>query len=208
MSSTFFGLNIAGSGLNVFQNSINTTANNIANVDTEGYSRQVVNKSASSALRVFEKYGSTSTGVTADSVTQMRDEYYDVKYWAAENNYGFYEKKEYYMDQIEDYFTDKVGTSPGFSTLFADMFNSLYNVETSAGDLTARTNFVSGAQKLVTFFHDTAEKLQNLQLSINDEIKTTVDQINTISKKISLLNKQINVIEIEGGHANDLRDSR
>ena len=208
MSSTFFGLNIAGSGLNVFQSSINTTANNIANVDTEGYSRQVVNKEASSALRVFEKYGSTSTGVTAVSVTQMRDEYYDIKYWESQSEYGYFEKKEYYMNQIEDYYTDKEGVAPGFSTLFADMFNNLYRVETDAGDLTTRTNFVSGAQKLVTFFRDTSEKLDNLQVAINDEIKSTVDEINAISKKISMLNKQINVIEVEGGYANDLRDAR
>ena len=69
MSSTFFGLTIAGSGLNAFQASIQTTANNVANVDTEGYSRQVVNKEASSALRVWQKYGSTSTGVFASGVT-------------------------------------------------------------------------------------------------------------------------------------------
>ena len=51
--STFFGLNIAASGLRAYQASANTVANNIANVDTEGYSKQVTNMQANSALRSY-----------------------------------------------------------------------------------------------------------------------------------------------------------
>ena len=208
MSSTFFGLTIAGSGLNAFSAAINTTANNVANVDTEGYSKQVVNKEAADALRVYQKYGSTSAGVVASSITQMRDQYYDVKYWTNEGNYGYYDKKEYYMEQIEAYFNDKGSDIPGFSTIFADMFNSLENIQDAAGSSEARTTFVSEAQKFVTYFNQTAARLENVQIDINDEIKSTVDQVNAIAQKIALLNKQINVIEMENGHANDLRDSR
>lgn len=208
MSSTFFGLTIAGSGLNAFSAAINTTANNVANVDTEGYSKQVVNKEAADALRVYQKYGSTSAGVVASSITQMRDQYYDVKYWTNEGNYGYYDKKEYYMEQIEAYFNDKGTTTPGFSTIFAGMFNSLENIQDAAGSSEARTTFVSEAQKLVSYFNQTSSRLEDMQISINDEIKSTVDQVNAIAQKIALLNKQINVIEMENGHANDLRDSR
>lgn len=208
MSSTFFGLTIAGSGLNAFSASINTTANNVSNIDTEGYSKQVVNKEASSALRVFQKYGSTSTGVLAKSVTRMRDEYYDVKYWNNQSDYGYYERKQYYMDQVEDYFNDKGATAPGFSTIFADMFNALEYVNDAAGSSENRTAFISETQKFATYFNQTAARLEDIQLSINDEIKSTVDQINSIGQRIALLNQQINVIEMESGHANDLRDTR
>ena len=50
MPSTFFGLNIASSGLSAYQVALNTTANNIANVQTTGYSRQQSNRVASDAL--------------------------------------------------------------------------------------------------------------------------------------------------------------
>jgi len=79
MSSTFFGLTIASSGLNTAQAQINTTANNISNVNTNGYSKQVVNTVAASALRVYQAYGTTGTGVEVESVTQSRDAYYDEK---------------------------------------------------------------------------------------------------------------------------------
>ena len=56
MSSTFFGLNIGKSGLSAYQNALNTTANNIANVQTPGYSRQTATIQATDALRVTAKY--------------------------------------------------------------------------------------------------------------------------------------------------------
>ena len=207
MPSTFFGLQIAYSGLNAFQASINTTANNVSNVETEGYSRQTVVKQSSSSLRVYQKYGSVGTGVTAEKVTQMRDEYYDQKYWYTNPYKGFYNRKEYYMNQIEDLYTDSAA-NPGFSTIFGSMFNSLDSIKDNAGDTSVRTEFVSNAQKLCTYFNSTAHQLQELQSSVNDEIKTTVENVNSIAQKIALLNKQINTVEQQGGQANELRDQR
>ena len=207
MPSTFFGLHIAYSGLNAFQASINTTANNVSNVETEGYSRQTVVKQSSSALRVYQKYGSVGTGVTAEKVTQMRDEYYDQKYWYTNPSLGFYDRKVYYMNQIEDMFTDDA-SNPGFSTIFGKMFNSLDSIKDNAGDTSVRTEFVSNAQKLCTYFNSTANQLQDLQSTINDEIKTTVENVNSIAQKVALLNKQINTVEQQGGQANELRDQR
>ena len=116
MSSTFFGLTIAASGLNTSQAQINTTANNISNVNTTGYSRQVVNTVASSALRCYQSWGTTGTGVEATGVTQRRDLYYDEKYWNNQSALGFYDKKQYYMAQIEDYFNEN-NNNAGFTTI-------------------------------------------------------------------------------------------
>ncbi len=211
MPSSFFGLHVAYSGLNAAQASINTTANNISNVQTKGYSRQTVNLSAAAALRSYQRFGSTGTGVSVDSVTQTRDEYYDVKFWNNQAGKGLYEKKLYYMEQIQNYYTDgtlSATSNAGFSTIFSKMFNALDNLKSKAGDSSARNEFISDAQELCTYFNSTAQRMQDLQSSVNDEIKTTVDNINAIAQKISLLNKQINIIEMEKGHANELRDQR
>lgn len=211
MPSSFFGLHVAYSGLNAAQASINTTANNISNVQTKGYSKQTVNLSAAAALRSYQRFGSTGTGVAVDSVTQLRDEYYDVKYWNNQAGKGLYEKKLYYMEQIQNYYTDgslSATSNAGFSTIFSKMFNALDNLKSKAGDSSARNEFISDAQELCTYFNSTAQRMQDLQSSVNDEIKTTVDNINAIAQKISLLNKQINIIEMEKGHANELRDQR
>ncbi len=207
MASTFFGLHIGYSGLNAFNASINTTANNVSNVETEGYSRQTVNLQSSSALRVYQKYGSVGTGVTAEKVTQMRDEYYDQKYWYTNPSLGYYDRKVYYMNQIEDYYTDSVA-NPGFSTILSKMFNSLDSIKDNAGDTSVRNEFISDSDKLCDYFNHTANTLQDLQSTINDEIKTVVQQVNSIAQKIALLNKQINTVEQQNGQANELRDQR
>lgn len=66
MASTFFGLTIAGSGLFAFQASTNTIANNIANVQTAGYSKQVANLQSAEGLRAYASYGTMGAGVNAD----------------------------------------------------------------------------------------------------------------------------------------------
>ena len=207
MSSTFFGLTIAASGLNTAQAQINTTANNISNVNTDGYSKQVVNTVASSALRCYQSYGTTGTGVEAESVTQRRDLYYDEKYWNNQSALGFYTKKEYYMDQIQDYYNEN-SSNAGFTNIYTKMFNSLSSLQGSPGDDTVRKQFISNAKQLTEYFNQLSTKLQDLQNSINDEIKTAVDEINSIAEKTAILTKQINVIEQGGGHANELRDQR
>lgn len=207
MPSQFFGLTIASSGLSAYQAALNTTANNISNVKTEGYSRQVASMSASAALRVHAKYGSAGTGVQVTSVKQVRNEYYDVKYWENQSALGLYETKLNYNLQIENYFIDDDSVD-GFSTILNEMFNSMETLKNSPGDLNTRQQFIGTAKNFTTFFNSVAIGLGEIQDSVNEEIKSTVANINSIAEKISVLNKQINVIELQGGYANELRDQR
>lgn len=207
MPSQFFGLTIASSGLSAYQAALNTTANNISNEQTKGYSRQAANLSASDALRVNAKYGSMGSGVTVNSIKQIRSEYYDTKYWQNQASLGLYETKLGYLEQIENYFIDD-DTEKGFSTILNKMFNSLDTLTHPAGDTNVRQQFISDAQSFMTYFNSVATGLGEIQDSVNEEIKSTVENINAIGKKISLLNKQINVIEVQGGYANELRDQR
>ena len=73
MASTFFGLHIGSSALSSFQVATNTTANNIANVKTTGYTRQAATLQAKDAINVTARYGSVGTGVTVTSIKQQRD---------------------------------------------------------------------------------------------------------------------------------------
>ncbi len=70
MASTFFGLHIGSSALSSFQVATNTTANNIANVKTTGYTRQEATLQAKDAINVTARYGSVGTGVTVTSIKQ------------------------------------------------------------------------------------------------------------------------------------------
>lgn len=208
MPSQFFGLNIGASALYAYQSSLNTTANNIANVKTEGYSRQETELQAGAPLRVYAKYGSTGTGVNATAVKQQRDIYYDTKYWQNNSSLGYFEQKLYYLSQVENVFADD-GIQEGFSTVFSKMFNGLDSLNGgNASDESVRNQFIHQAQNLCIYFNSVADSLRETQKDCNEEIYSTVQNINSISEKISLLNKEINKLEVNGGYANELRDQR
>ncbi len=95
MPSQFFGLNIAYTGLLASNAAMNTTANNIANVQTEGYSRQRVTQQAANALRTFQTYGCAGAGVETLAIELVRDEFYDGRYWDNNAKVGEYSQKQY-----------------------------------------------------------------------------------------------------------------
>lgn len=206
MPSQFFGLNIAGSGLRASNAALNTTANNIANAQTVGYSRQQVTQRAGNALRVFTTYGCAGAGVETIAIERVRDDFYDMKYWNNHCKYGEYEAKAYYAKTVEDYFKDDGKT--GFKTVFDKMSASLQSVVSNASSDSSKAEFIAAAKALTDYFNNMYGNLQELQKDINLEIKQNVDQINSISEKIATLNKQINVIEMSGSRANELRDQR
>ena len=206
MPSQFFGLYIAGSGLRASNAALNTTANNIANAQTDGYSRQQVTQQANNPLRTFTTYGCAGAGVDTIAIERVRDSFYDVKYWDNQCKLGEYSAKQYYMKTIEDYFTDDGDN--GFKTIFDKMSAALQSVTTNSSNDTAKAQFIASAKSLTDYFNNMYGNLQELQEDINLEVQQTVDQINSISEKLATLNKQINVIELSGTKANELRDQR
>ncbi|MGN1146267.1 MAG: flagellar basal body protein, partial [Acetatifactor sp.] len=93
MPSQFFGLNIAYTGLLASNAALNTTSNNIANVQTEGYSRQQVVQQAANALQIFQTYGCAGAGVDTLAIERVRDEFYDGRYWDNNAKVGEYSIK-------------------------------------------------------------------------------------------------------------------
>ena len=207
MPSQFFGLNIAYTGLTASNAALNTTANNISNAETEGYSRQHVVQEAADALRTFTTYGCAGAGVDVLAIERIRDEFYDNKYWDTNTDSGEYDMKNYYMTQIEDYFMDSE-TSEGFSTIFNKMMDALAEVKKQSGLLATKAQFVGYADNLSEYFNNMANNMELVQKDVNSEIKVKVDEINSIASELATLNKQINVIEMSHGFANELRDKR
>ena len=207
MASQFYGLNIAYTGLLASNAALNTTSNNISNIETKGYSKQVVKQSAAEALRTYTTFGCSGSGVDVDSVERLRDEFYDVKYWGNNQIKGEYNKKQYYTSQLEQYFIDD-DTVKGFKTIFDEMFNSMQELMKSSGDSVVKAQFIGYSNNLTTYFNEMASNLSKVQEDINSEIKVKTDELNSLAEEIASLNKQINVIELTGVTANELRDQR
>ncbi len=214
MPSTFFGLTIAGSGLSAYQTAVTTTANNISNETTKGYSRQEAMLNAADAIRIHAKYGSMGSGVEVTRIQQQRSEYFDMKYWANQSKLGTQSTRADYLLQIETYLKDEETVvngekkTVGFTTIFGDMFNALDTLKTDAASSTSRNAYISTAQSLAEYFNSVSTQLSELQSETNGLIATKVEQINGIGQKIASLTKQINILEQQGGYANELRDER
>ena len=207
MPSQFFGLNIAYTGLTASNAALNTTANNISNTETAGYSRQQVVQEAADALRTFTTYGCAGAGVEVLAIERIRDEFYDNKYWDTNTKAGQYNMKQYYMHQLEDYFVDNESTQ-GFGTIFNKMMDTLAEVKKQSGLVSTKAQFMGYASNLAEYFNNMANNLEAVQKDVNSEIKVKIDEINSIASELATLNKQINVIEMSGGAANELRDKR
>lgn len=207
MPSTFLGLTIATSGLYTYQAALNTTGNNISNVETPGYSRQQIVQHAGEALRAYTTYGQVGTGVVTTDITQLRSEFYDKQYRDSATGFGEFYTKNYYMKQLENLFHEDKDTK-GYISAFNDFFNSLNSASSNAYDPTYLTQFVNDAQKFADYFNQISTGLTNMQDDLNEEVKSLTDRINSIAQQIYVLNKQINVSELAGGNANVLRDER
>lgn len=208
MASTFFGLNIAVSGMNTYNAVLNTTAHNISNTKTTGYSKQVVNQQAKKALSLKTSFGMQGTGVEVTEIVNTRDSYYDYKYRKSTTTLGYYDTAKYYMSSIEDYLYVKDEKSGGLSTSLDSFFKSLINMTTDSTDTTKRAETAGYADALGEYARKMSTNLQTLQNDINTEISSTVKQINAYAEQLAALTKQINSLEVYGNQANDLRDQR
>lgn len=206
MPSTFFGLNIGKTGLYAYQAALDTTAHNITNTETEGYTRQVMGQKAGKALQLNSTYGMAGTGVSVTGVEQLRDEYYDIKYWKNNTISGEYASKSHYMSEIENYFNEV--SVEGFNKTFDSMYDSLQELMKNPSSLTVRTQVVNYAKSLTEYFNSMSQSMKSIQEDCNFEIRNRVEQVNSTAQQIAALTKQINTLEVNGGRANDLRDQR
>lgn len=206
MRSTFFGLNIGQTGLYAYQAALDTTAHNIANTETQGYTRQAMTQTAGKALQVNSSYGMAGSGVNVTGVEQMREKYYDMKFWKNNKLFGEYSTKSHYMTEVENYFNDI--SVDGFTESFNSMYKSLQELMKNPASDTVRTQFINYAESLTEYFNSVATNLKSVQEECNFEIRNQIDQVNSTSQQIAALTKQINTLEISGGTANDLRDQR
>lgn len=207
MPSTFLGLNTGLSGLNYFQTALNTTAHNISNSNTKGYSRQQVLASASNPLDINAPYGMMGTGVSASSIDRMRDAFYDNKYWAANSRYNKYNTQEENLKQLQTYMNEMAGDS-GYTKWLSQLSSSLQDIADNPSDYTTRISYTLTADSFTDMVNELSDNFQRTQKTINDEMELAVSEINSLAKQIFELNQQIISIELKGANANDLRDQR
>lgn len=205
MASIFNALHIGYSGLNAAQIGIDTTGHNIANAETEGYSRQRVVTAAAKPLSVDP--GQRGGGTQITEIVRVFDEFVFGRLSNATQNKENSDILKKNLEELSTYFPeiDDVGIKNDLQNYF-DMWQSLAN---NPSNTALKVALAQQAQTMAQHVQETRAQVAGLQSSLNDQVKVNVDEVNRIAKEISKINIEINKAEAGGvNNANDLRDQR
>lgn len=206
MGSSFFGFNIATSGLFVSQRALNVTAHNIANANTPGFSRQRLEIESSRPDTLPASQGMLGTGVEPLPVVQIRDEFLDKKVRDETTTSGEWGVREDVLEMIESIFNEP--SDSGITTVLDDYFASLQELSKGPENLTTRALVRQRGIALAENLRFTSESFREYQEQLDFDLETNITQVNSFAKEIADLNKQIYSSELDGSTANDLRDKR
>lgn len=205
-------LYIGASGLQTSQNALNTTAHNLSNIDTTGYTRQQVQLSDKRYIALSVDPNSvnnkqTGLGVTYSRVKQIRDYFLDKTYRKESGRSMFYEVSTEVMEEVESQLGEMNGEA--FQTTITDFWTSIQELAKDPASSVSQGLLVQRASEFVERATAVYEGLSSYQDNLNTQIKKQVDKINDYGNMLLTLNDQIRAIESGGiEHANDLRDAR
>ncbi len=200
------GLSIAMSGLFANQKALSVTSHNVANANTEGYSRQRVDMSAYRPDQLPGDQGTLGTGVDTDAVKQIRDAFLDYQYRGANSDLAESEARAEIIENIEAILNEP--TDSGIRQLMDDFFDSVQELNKNPESLSVRTLVRENAIALTSGISNMSASLKELQQDLNFEFEVAVENLNGYASQIADLNKIIYETELVGGTANDVRDQR
>lgn len=206
MRGSFFGLNVAVTGLLAAQRNLDVVSHNINNVNTPGYSRQEGLQKATTPLPLYDGSGMLGTGSRVYSIKRVRDEYLDSKYWNESKTLGEMDAKMVSLSDLEALFNEP--SDSGYTAIMNTFYNGLQELSKDPTNDAIRALVRENGISLTKYFNSTAAHFDKLQADINDKVKTKVEEVNSLAKRISELNRQIYFFELDGNTANDLRDER
>lgn len=205
MASIFNALHIGYSALNASQVAIDTTGHNIANAETEGYSRQRVVTAAATPIGIDP--GQRGNGVQITEITRIFDKFVSDRYMSASQNKEYSDTLKKNLEELSTYFPeiDNVGIKKDMQNYF-DMWQSLAN---NPNNSALKVALAQQTQTLTQHINETRFQITKLQASLNDQLEVNIQEVNSIAKQIAELNNSINEAEAGGmNNANDLRDQR
>lgn len=205
-------LYIGTSGLQTSQNALNTTAHNLSNVDTKGYTRQQVQQSDKYYVTISKtnaavSYEQTGLGVIYSRAKQVRDFFLDKTYRKESGRSMFYEVSTEVMEEVESQLGELNGEA--FQTTLTDFWTAVQELTKDPASSVTQGLLVQKANEFVERASAVYYGLSSYQDNLNAQIKQQVEKINEYGNAILNLNDKIRAIEsgrIE--HANDLRDER
>lgn len=214
--STFGGFSTARLGIYASQKALEVVGNNISNINTPNYTRQVLQQKALHVGGV-DHYTITNdirvgAGALCTGVTQLRDPYLDIRYRNEFANVGAMDAKLAGLEQLAAIF-DEVGKGEEkdgvLELAFKEFFDKLQANNTEGASRDTYNNIVRGsAESIVRWFNDYAKQLDTLKKNHETAFRQDIDRVNTVLTGIRDLSEEIRKENIHGGDALELKDER
>lgn len=197
-------MEIGKNGLNIYRIATEVTSENIANVNTQGYSRQrVLLESAPPTLHNGFPLG---TGVQISVVERYYDGLLQQQLVSAQTTQGFDTSRSTVLQQIEPYFNEV--SNDGIGTAISNFFGAWQDLTLNPGGTSERQVLITRAQILSDNFHSVSKGLNDAIATQNATLVPLTDSINSTLTNIAQLNGQIKSTELLSGNANEMRDQR
>ncbi len=199
------------SGLQTSNNALNTTAHNMSNLDTTGYTRQQVAQGTRTYVTIaksrpnWKQYG---LGVSYTLTRQERDYFLDLNYRRESGRSAFYDVATNTMEEVE-YILGESNEGHEFSESLSNFWTAIQELSKDPTSSVNQNLFVTRAHEFTTRASAVYTSLCQYQDNLNQSIVKEVNNINKYAEEIELLNQKIMSVEAGGiEHANDLRDRR
>lgn len=211
MLNSFFGLEMGKRALNAFRRGIEVAGHNVSNVKTEGYSRQRVNLSTTDpytdpGLMRPGTPGQIGTGVKIDEIVRIRDAFLDFQYRSELSDLGYWSKVNSMYETLQLYISEPDGK--GIRAAFDTFWSSLQGLQKSPESTAARESVVQAAKSLGLLVDTVVSGYDEYASMVNSEVKSSVDQVNSLLHQVASLNKQIYALQALDQNPNDLLDKR
>lgn len=211
MSGLFATFNIGKRGLFAQQKSIDVTSHNIANANTEGYSRQ---RATLETTRPFGMPsmnnqvgpGQVGTGVDVSCIQRIRDGFMDYQVRREKSTLGQYEARDKYLSEIESIFNEP--SDNGLSNLIGKFFNAWDQLSKQPESSNARTVAAQQSAALADELNHTYNQLMSVKSNAQESIKQSIFDLNGMLDRLDKLNQQIMSVKVSGMEPNDLMDQR
>ena len=204
MSISFFGLDIAITGMSANQKALEVTGHNVSNLGTEGYARQsaiLVGAPTRNLLR-----WKIEMGVDVQQVRQIRDLFQDNLVRTASNGLGYWETRYKAVEDLQAIVGEPM--NEGLQNTMNQFWDSWQELAKAPESLTIRSLVRQRAESLVRYVNHIGSQLNKLQTDMNAEIKTRIEEVNDITKRIRDLNIKIASAEAASNLPNDFYDQR
>jgi len=203
-ANIFSALNTAKLGLQTHQTAIEITGHNIANVQTEGFSRQEVTLEVNRPRRVGLAF--LGSGVRATNVTRDFDQFLYNQILGESSTLGNFDIRNTFFQRLETILNESSGVS--LNNAMSEFFTAFDDLASNPTNLAARSAVVSAGGTLATVFNQLGSSLLQQRMNLDDAVSAEVTEINGMLDEIAEFNRSI--IQLENGNtpANDLRDQR